>query len=82
LNGNVSGETRSDIIIGQGELGRWLRVAVTASNVGGESAPAYSDWLGPVEEALPEPATGRFLSRRLARRPSKRPPTMRFARSI
>ncbi len=48
LNGNITGETRSDYIAGVGEVGRWVRVEVIASNLIGDSSPVYSDWLGPV----------------------------------
>lgn len=63
LNGDVSGETRSDYIVASGEEGRWLRVAVTASNAAGSSEVAYSAWYGPVGTVVstpPVPVTGPF----------------------
>lgn len=48
VNDTLSGATRSDYIVGVADIGRFLRVVVTASNAGGSSDVAYSDWAGPI----------------------------------
>lgn len=51
LNADVTGETHSDLIVDDAEVGRWLRVGVVASNGGGDGTVAYSAWYGPVDAA-------------------------------
>ncbi len=64
LNGNLSGETRSDYIVADDETGMWIRVQVTAFNAVGSSDPAVSGWVGPVEEALERASGSRKRDRR------------------
>lgn len=48
LDANIGGATRSDYVTRESDVGQWLRVATVASNVVGDSAAAYSEWIGPV----------------------------------
>lgn len=48
---NVVGETRSDYITLEADVGLYFRVAVTATNAGGSSTVVYSAPVGPVATA-------------------------------
>lgn len=64
VNGTISGAVRSDYIAVGGDVGHWVRCMEIASNAGGNSAPAYTAWVGPIEAAPVVGAGSRKKNRR------------------